>query len=170
MAGCDLLIKKAVHIPPLAPGDEPGLDRLAAGRQFIQHRDIEIAVEQKAEGARDRSCAHNQQVRAFGFAGQNPALAHAEAMLFINDCKAEVFEHDLVCQHRVGADDEPGAAVRNGGEGDAALGRFHAADEQRDVDPEGLEPVGQRGRVLAGQNFGRSQQGALPAVLGPQTR
>ena len=98
-------------------------------------------------------------------AGQQPALAHAEPVLLVDDGQAEVFEDDAVGEHGVGADDQPGAAVGNGAEGDALFAGFHAADKQRDVDAERFQPVGQRGRMLAGQDLGGGQHRALPAVL-----
>ena len=66
----------------------------------------------------------------------------------------------------MGADNKTGAAVRNGRQCDAPLLGLHAADQQRDIDAERLKPVGQRCGMLPGQDLGRGQQGALPAVLG----
>ena len=163
--GSDLLFQKAVHIPPLAPGDEPGPDGLAAGGQLVQHRDVQVAVEQQPQRAGDGRGAHDQQMGAFGLAGQDAPLPHAEAVLLVHDGKAQVFELYLVGQHRMGAHHQPGAAVRNGGKRHTALGGFHAAHQQRDVDAERLQPVGQGGGVLAGQQLGGGQHGALPAVL-----
>ena len=40
--GVDLPVKEAVEVPPLLPGDAPGLDRLAARRQFVEDRDVEV--------------------------------------------------------------------------------------------------------------------------------
>ena len=160
-----LLFNKAVHVPPLFAGDEPGLDGLAAGRQFVQHRDVQIAVHQQAQRARDGRGAHHQQVGALRLACQQAALPHAEAVLLVHDGQAQVFELDRIGQHRVGAYHQPGAAVGNSFQRDLFLFGFHAAHQQRDVDAEGFQPVGQCSGMLPGQDFGGSQHGALPAVL-----
>ena len=97
MPGLDLLVEKAVHVPPLFAGDEPCLDRLAAGGQLVQHGDVEVAVHQKPQRARDGRCAHDQQMRALRLTGQQAALPHAEAVLLVHNGKAEIFKF-----HRIG--------------------------------------------------------------------
>ncbi len=96
--------------------------------------------------------AHDQQVRVVGLARQNAALPHAEAVLFVHNGKAEIFEHHAVRQHRMGANHQPGTAIRNGGKGHPLFGGFHAAHQQGNVDAKRLQAVGQVGSVLAGQN------------------
>ena len=162
----DLFFQKAVHVPPFFAGDEPCLDGLAAGGQLVQNRDVQIPVHEQPQGAGNGGGGHDQQVRALRLACQQAPLAHPEAMLLVHDGKPQIFELHRVGEHRVGAHHQPGAAIRDGGQRHPALGGFHAAHQQRHVDAERLQTVGQRGGMLPGQNFGGGQHGALPAVLG----
>lgn len=79
--------------------------------------------------------------------------------------RPEIFEHHAVRQHRMGANHQPGTAIRNGGKGHPLFGGFHATHQQGNVDAKRLQAVGQVGGVLAGQNFRWGQHGALPAIL-----
>ena len=95
----DLLVQKAVHVAALFAGDEPRFDGLAARRQLVQHRNIQVAVHEQPQRARDGRGAHDQQVRALCLARQQAALPHAEAVLLVHDGEAEIFKFHGVGQH-----------------------------------------------------------------------
>ncbi len=60
----------------------------------------------------------------------------------------------------MGAYDEVGLVVPDGGEGGAACGGFHAAGEQGHPHPEGGEQAVQVLGVLAGQDLGGASSAA----------
>ena len=97
----DLLVQKAVHVAALFAGDEPRFDGLAARRQLVQHRNIQVAVHEQPQRARDGRGAHDQQVRALCLARQQAALPHAEAVLLVHDGEAEIFKFHGVGQNGV---------------------------------------------------------------------
>ena len=162
----DLLFQVAVHIPPFAPRNKPRLDGFAAGGQLIQHRDVQVSVQQQSQGARDGRGAHDEEMGAVGLAGQKSPLPHAKTVLLVHNGQPQIFELHRIGKHRMGTHHQPGAPVRNGREGHPPLGGFHSPHQQGDIDAEGFQPVSQSGGVLTGQQLGRGKHGALPAVLG----
>ena len=109
-------------------------------------------------------------MRALRLAGQQAALPHAEAVLLVHDGKAEIFKFDRIGQDRMGADNKTGAAVRNGRQCDAPLLGLHAADQQRDIDAERLQPVGQRYGMLPGQKSRSGPAGRSASRSGRQNQ
>ena len=109
-AGAQLLADALVGALALAlAGDDVRLDRLAAARQLAQRRDVERAEARQPQRARDRRRGHVQHVRGQArprLGVQRGALAHAEAVLLVDDGDREVGEHDGVLDQRVRADDE----------------------------------------------------------------
>ncbi len=66
------------------------VDGTAAGWKFVDHGEIEIAVERERESARDGSGGHHEDVRRRAFFHEAFALQDAEAVLFIDDDEARV--------------------------------------------------------------------------------
>ena len=79
-------------------------DLLPAGRKFIDHRDIEVAVNRHRERARDRRRGHDEHVRCDAFPRQFEALHHAESMLLVDDHEAEFGELDVLFNQRMRPD------------------------------------------------------------------
>ena len=120
-------------------GDAAGDDGHAAGRHFIEHADIEIAVESQRQRARDGSRGHDQDIglgencRALlglggrerpplrgrchsfvgGFLHQFEALHHAEAVLLVYDHQAQPGELNFLLDQRVGSDHQLRVALRD---------------------------------------------------------
>ena len=162
--GVDLPVKEAVEVPPFLPGDAPGLDRLAARRQFVENRDVEVAVEEQPQGAGDGRGAHDQQVGVLGFFGQQAPLPHPEAVLLVHHGQTQPGKGDPLAEDGVGAHHEVGLVVPDGGQRGAAGGGFHAAGQQGDPHPErGQHPVQVLG-MLGSQNLGGGQQRCLIAA------
>ena len=63
--------------------------RAATTGQFINHRNIQVAVKRQAERARNRRRRHHQQMWIISFADQRFALRHAKLVLLINDDQTE---------------------------------------------------------------------------------
>ena len=64
-------------------------DLFPAGRKFVDHGNIEIAVERHGERARNRRCGHDQHVRRHALLHQLKPLHHTETMLLVDDYKAQ---------------------------------------------------------------------------------
>ena len=141
-----------------------GHHRRAAGRQLVDDRHVEIGEERHGQRARDGRGAHVELVRhdaaahGFAFLGQRQALAHAEAMLLVDDGQAQPVEFDMVLDQRLRADHQLHAALGHGGGGLAPrLGR-QAAGHPGDVHAQRLQPRGELAEVLFGQDFGGRHQ------------
>ena len=171
-SGIDFSIKEAVEVGPLFAGDAAGLDGLAARRQLVEDGDIEVAVHQQPQRPGDGGGTHDQQVGIRGLFGQQAPLAHTEAVLFVHDGQTQPGELHALAEDGVGAYDEVGLVVPDGGEGGAACGGLHAAGEQGYPHPEGGEQAVQVLGVLAGQDLGGGQQcGLIPGPdAGPDGR
>src|SRR5947209_4967192 len=85
----DFLRNEAVHAFYRALGNTSGYHRLAVGRQFVYGRDVQVPVDSKRECSGNRGCRHHEYIRLLAFLEQLPALANAEAVLFIYDREAE---------------------------------------------------------------------------------
>ena len=89
-------------------GGEAGDDGGAAGRQLVEDGNVEVAVERKAQGARDGRGGEHQHVRGVavggGFVHEAFALQDAETVLLVDSHKAEARELHLIFDERVGAD------------------------------------------------------------------
>ncbi len=140
------------HVP--RPGSSPKwarsavapdarLDGPAAGRRRAQVGDVEVGVEDLAQGARDGGRGHQQHVRRAALPGQRLALGDAEAVLLVDHRQGQVGEGRARRQQgmRAHRDAPVGQAVgarpdrRRGedAEGRLALGGRQAAGEQLDV-------------------------------------
>ena len=79
-------------------------DLPAAGRQFVDHRYVEIAVERHRQRARNRRRGHHEHIRRDALLHQLESLHHAEAMLLVDDDEAEFGELDVFLDQRMRAD------------------------------------------------------------------
>ena len=86
--GC-LLAHEGIQPRAVALVDQERLDRLAAGRQLVDDGNVEIAVDDQSQRARDGRGGQQQQVRLRALGAQGGALGHAEAVLLICDDHAE---------------------------------------------------------------------------------
>ena len=109
-----LLCHELVHGGLFGVGDEHGFHGFAAGRQFVDNGDVQVAVNGHCQGAGDGGSGHHQHVRRAALRPLGPEfcpLVHAEAVLFVNHCKAKGLEDDVVFDECVCADDDAEAAV-----------------------------------------------------------
>ena len=95
------------------------------------------------------------------------ALFHTEPVLFVHDDEREFVECHRVGKQRVSADDESGRAAGNRELSPLLLCRRQAADQECRIQPLGeiTQSGHDRARVLRRQNFRRSDQRCLPAIL-----
>ena len=141
-----------------------GLDRKALLRCGGDDGEIAQAFQRHAERARDRRCRQRQHID-FGAQGfQRFFLAHAKAVLFIDDHQAETGELHFIRQQLVGADHDVDRAF---GESLDCCSDFLAGAEARQLcnlhRPVG-EAIGKRGGMLFCQQRGRREDGNLLAA------
>ena len=87
-------------------GQHARVDRLAARRASRQPRDIHVAIGGERQRARDGRRGHHQHIgRRVALALQLHALMHAEAMLLVDDGKAQIAERDVFGKQRMRADE-----------------------------------------------------------------
>ncbi len=168
-AGVELLADEVVGTRPLGVGGgDVRRDRLAAARQLAQRRDVEVAVAQQRHRARDRRGGHVQDVRhepALSLGIERGALAHAEAVLLVDDDDGQAVELDIGLDERVRADDERQLAGRQLAERvGAARGARRPRQQRRAHRLAGHERL-QRGEVLLGERLGGGHEDGLHVVL-----
>ena len=88
-------------------------DALAVGRQFVQKRGVEVAVDRQGQRARDWRGGHHQHVRVEPFVAEPLPLFDAEAVLFINHHQPQRIETHLFGKEGVGANHQIHLAPRN---------------------------------------------------------
>ena len=159
------------HVPSRSAGRlDPGPDLDPAGRRRPQVGDVEVGVEHLAERPRDRRRGHQQDVRraAAGLRLERAALVDPEAVLLVDDDEPEVGERDRVLDERVRADDDQRLARRDRLERLGLDVGLERAGQERHADPELVEQRADGLEVLAGEQVGRGEQGALEP--GPRGR
>ena len=168
-AGAQLLAQAVVGALALALArGDVRLDRLAAARQPAQRRDVQRAEAREAQRPGDRRRGHVQHVRGQpgrGLGVQRRALAHAEAVLLVDDGDREVGEHDGVLDERVRPDDERQLARRELAQRVGAPPGGGGAGEQRRGDERPGHERLQRREVLLGERLRRRHERRLAAVL-----
>ena len=145
--------------------DRVGFDRASAGRDFIQHGHIEVAVHDERQRARDGRSRHNENVRRSTFRGERGTLRHAETVLLIRDHRAQPVELHTLLNERVRAHDHLCRARFNGGERRPLLCSRHRAGKQCTRDAQLVQHGRERFRVLRGEYLCRRHECRLPAVL-----
>ena len=148
------------------PLHHEGLHREAMRRRRADDGKLAQPRHRHVERARDRRRGEREQVHFGAHRLQALLLAHAEALLLVDDDEADVLELDVLLQQPVRADDDV----------DLALGEFLQlgldflgaleARQHLDLDRPVGEAVAEVAEVLFGQQRGRHQQCDLLARRG----
>ena len=145
-----------------------GEDGLAAGGEFVDDGDIQIAEGGHGEGAGDGGGGHDEgvggQAGTGGFGADDGALFDAEFVLFVDDDEGEGFELDRFGEECVGADDEVEGAVGEFGEDFLAVGAGDGAGEEGEIYFFAFEEFGEGDVVLFGEDFCGGHEGGLMAL------
>jgi hypothetical protein len=158
-----LILQELVDLRPLGLAARLGADRLAAGRQLVEHADVEIAVEREGQRARDGRGRHHQHVGGLALGLEPRALRDAEAVLLVDHHQAELAELDGFLHERVRAHDAADLAGGHGGPPRGALAALQRRGQQRDRHAKRLEQPRERHDVLLGQDLGRGHDRGLVA-------
>ena len=159
-----LRAQKAVHIAALFLGHDARLHRRASGRQLVNDRYVQIAVEYQRQRARYGRGRHDQHVGRGALFGKERALPNAEAMLLVGDDQPEMVVGHALGDQRVRADHRLPFARRDGLVGQMLVFRRERAGQQAAAYAQRLEQLLRRFVVLRGENFGGRHQRALPAA------
>src|SRR4029077_851836 len=169
ISGLDLAADTVPHAREMLLVGEVSFDGGAAGREFVEDGDVEIAVEGERERARDGRGSEDQDVRSVavggGFVHEALALEDAEAVLLVDGHEAEPGEVNIVFDEGVRADDELGFAVGDAFEGGGFFRGLQAADEELDAVVAALENAAGGKKMLNGENFRWGHERGLAAVF-----
>jgi hypothetical protein len=80
------------------------VDRLAAGRQLVDHAQVEVREVRQRQRARDRRGRHHEVVRRVAHALEQGTLSHAELVLLVDHDQTEVRELDIFLDQRLCSD------------------------------------------------------------------
>ena len=155
-------------VDPLAVGllAHPRHDRGAARRLFVQHRDVELAIDGPGERARDRRGGHDEDVRRLPLPEEACAVRHPEAVLFVHHHEGETPETDRRFDQGVRADEHVDRPRLQRREELPPRRTAHAPGQQGEADARAAEELREGLRVLFGEDLGRSHQRALGPVAG----
>ena len=154
------------HLAAAFVVDEPGRDRRAARRHFVQRRHVEIGIEGHRQRPRNRRGAHHQLVRlAHRLAAQLQPLRNPEAVLLVDDRETEPRQEHLVLEQCVRADREHRRSAGERRERLLARLRRKSAGKPRDLDRQALEPLRELAKMLFRQDLGGRHEGDLPPRL-----
>ena len=155
-----------VHIAALFLCVVNGLNRFAPGRQRVDDRHVEVAVDRHGKGARNGRGGHHEHVRrAHILLPQRGALLHAEAVLFVDDHETEVEETHRRFDKGVRAHKDMNRAVGDALHDFLARLAFHAAREEFHGDWQVGKLIPDGGKVLLGKYFGRCHDARLKTVV-----
>ena len=127
--------------------------------------DIEVPVEGEGQGARDGGRGHEQEVHGRGFTAQGGALAHAEAVLFVDDGQAQAGEGHIAFEQGVRAHHDVQLARARGLQGLLPLLGRHPGAEQGEAHPHAVQEALEGPHMLFGQDLGGGHEGGLGSVL-----
>ena len=115
--------------------------------------------------ARNGRGGHGEHVDLFAHLLQALLVAHAEALLFVDDEQAEVLELDVLGEQAVGADEDVDFAGFEFFEDDLLLFRRAEARDHLDGDGKLREALLEGFEVLEGEDRGGREDGDLLAIL-----
>ena len=142
-----------------------GLDRHTVDRRLLEHRHVTDADQRHVQRPRDRRRRQRQHVDVFLQILDALLMRHAEALLLVDDQKAEVPELDVLTEQTVGANDDIDTAGLQVVEGLSDLLRCPEAAQQRDVHREALHTLDEGVVDLLREDGGRHEVGHLLTVL-----
>ena len=99
-----LFLEKAVDALDAILGNVLGRDGLSSRRHFVDHGDIQVAINRERQRARNGRSGHHQNIRGVALGRQPLPLHDAEAMLFVDDREAQLLPFDILFDQSVRAD------------------------------------------------------------------
>ena len=167
---CHLLTDKGIDTGAVALSHQEGIHRFPPWGQFINDRNIQIAVHQQRQCPRNWRCRHHQQVGIFSLGRQAASLGNAEAVLLVGNHQSQILERGGIRQQRMGADRQSDFAGCNPLAHNAFFFDCHGAGQKSDRDAHGFKQTTQGLMVLLCQNLRRCHQRRLTAIDGCKIR
>ena len=167
-SGVNFFLQKAVHILPFGLGNHPGHHRLTARGQLVQHRNVQIAVENQRQRPGDGSGRHGQQMPPVGFLVEGGTLGNAEAVLLVHHDEGGVGNLHIILNQRMGAAQNQRLAALCPGQHPPFFGGRHGGDQQLHRNVQIAQKLFHGGFVLTGQQLGGRHHDGLLAVLDGQ--
>ncbi len=144
-------------------------DRGAAGRQFIQHGNVQVAIKSERQRPRNRCGGEHQDVGRVpmerGLVHESFALQHAETVLLVNGHKAKPRECHVFFDQRVRAHYELRFTRFDALEGCLLFRALETADEQLDTIARFAEDAPRGKKMLNRENLRGRHERSLRAVL-----
>ena len=150
----------------VAPGRHHGLDGEAVLGRGLDEADLPQAREAHVEGARNGRGAQRELVHVQPQLLQLLLVAHAEALLLVDDHEAQIRELYPGPQQLVRADDDVHLAVTDVLQDLLLLRGIHEAVEHLDANREACEALLEGAEVLVAEHRGRAQHRHLAALQG----
>ena len=143
-----------------------GFDSFTAGRQFINHRNIEVAVNGHGQGTRNGRCGHHKHMgRDLALIPEFGTLCHAKTVLLINNHKPQVAELNGIFNKGMGADNDMKVSRLKHGMDLLAACFFSAACKQINGYIHSIQKPPDGSVMLVGQNFGRGHEAGLETIV-----
>ncbi len=163
----NLLLHEPENPHPVVLRAVRGGDWLAARRQLVYHRHVEVAVERHGEGAGNGRGRHHEHVRGqwLAFFPKGSPLRHAESVLLVGDGEAEVLELHPVLDEGVGADEDLDFAASQFGEYLLPLLALDAPGEVIHPDAQPFHQLADANEVLLRKDFGGRHHAGLVTVV-----
>src|SRR5205085_4175752 len=141
------------------------LYRCPTRRHFIDHRDIEVAVDRHSQRSGNRSCCHHDNVRIKTKGTQAGTLQYAETMLLVKDGQTELIKTDRFLYDRLRTNHTIYFTGRDLSVKLALLGGLQAAGEQFDTVTRAFKESFGVACVLFGEDLGRCHHRRLISVF-----
>ena len=146
------------------PSGNDRLDRHAIFGRRLDDAHVAQTEQRHVQGTRDGRGRHGQDVDFFAQLLQPFFVAHAEALLFVDDDQAQIAELHVLRERTMGADDDVHLAGGDFLDGLLLLLRGAEAAEHIDLDGKGREALLEGVVVLEGEHRGRRQHHDLAIV------
>ena len=143
-----------------------GLDGLAAGRQLVNNRYVQITVKGHGQCARDGCGGHYQHVRRHVALGPEAgSLSYAKAVLLIDNHKAQTAELYGILKHSVGTYQYVDAAVLESLEDFLAAFALDAARKELGMQAQTVDETADICVMLLGEYLGGGHDAGLVSVV-----
>ena len=86
----DLLLHKRISLGPIRSIHNTILNRKSLRRKLINHRNIQITINNDSKSTRNRCCTHYQNIRRISHRRQGFPLLHTETVLLIRNNKPQI--------------------------------------------------------------------------------
>ena len=167
-----LLCDELVGLGPIGGVHHAVLDGQPVGGQFVDHRDMQVPVQDDGQGPGNGGGAHDQDMGIRALFRQPLPLPDPEPMLLVRHRQGQGLILYLLLDQGMGADDQIGLPGGNPAIGLPLLLRRHGAHQEHRPENQAvsLHIILHRLEMLHGQHFRRSHQRPLIPVGGSRQK